>query len=106
LLDLIPKYFDPRAVTAVTGSKDEVTELLKLPFDFIFFTGSVKVGNAPRNSGLNLNGPGILVIAVGGAATRLTLLGYAVQHGAALLTTGWARSSGSPDEWTGFNSAS
>ena len=27
LLDLIPKYFDPRAVTAVTGSKDEVTEL-------------------------------------------------------------------------------
>src|SRR5258708_29169334 len=44
LLDLIPKYFDPRAVTAVTGSKGEVTELLKLPFDFIFFTGSVKVG--------------------------------------------------------------
>src|SRR6202023_1997707 len=44
LLDLIPKYFDPRAVTAVTGSKDEVTELLKLPFAFIFFTGSVKVG--------------------------------------------------------------
>src|ERR1700723_4154352 len=44
LLDLIPKYFDSRAVTAVTGSKDEVTELLKLPFDFIFFTGSVKVG--------------------------------------------------------------
>jgi aldehyde dehydrogenase (NAD+) len=44
LLDLIPKYFDPWAVTAVTGSKDEVTELLKLPFDFIFFTGSVKVG--------------------------------------------------------------
>ena len=44
LLDLVPKYFDPRAVTAVTGSKEEVTELLKLPFDFIFFTGSVKVG--------------------------------------------------------------
>src|SRR5271163_3628446 len=44
LLDLIPKYFDPRAITAVSGSKEEVTELLKLPFDFIFFTGSVKVG--------------------------------------------------------------
>src|SRR6267378_826140 len=44
LLDLIPKYFDPRSVNAVTGSKEEVTELLKLPFDFIFFTGSVKVG--------------------------------------------------------------
>jgi len=44
LLDLIPKYFDPRSVTAVTGSKEEVTELLKLPFDFVFFTCSVKVG--------------------------------------------------------------
>src|SRR6267378_1900772 len=44
LLDLMPKYFDPRAVTAVSGSKEEVAELLKLPFDFIFFTGSVKVG--------------------------------------------------------------
>jgi len=44
LLDLIPKYFDPRAVAAVSGTKEEVTELLKLPFDFIVFTGSVKVG--------------------------------------------------------------
>src|ERR1700728_4468829 len=33
-----------KPVDAVPGSKDEVTELLKLPFDFIFFTGSVKVG--------------------------------------------------------------
>src|SRR5256885_1403218 len=44
LLDFMPNYFSPRSVTAVTGSKEEVTELLKLPFDFIFFTGSVKVG--------------------------------------------------------------
>jgi len=44
LLDLIPKYFDPRSVAAVSGSREEITELLKLPFDFIFFTGSVKVG--------------------------------------------------------------
>ena len=44
LLDLIPKYFDPRSVAAVSGSREEVTELLKLPFDFILFTGSIKVG--------------------------------------------------------------
>src|SRR5260221_1151795 len=44
LLDLIPQYFDPRSVTAVTGSKEEVTELLNLPFDLIFLPGSVKVG--------------------------------------------------------------
>jgi aldehyde dehydrogenase (NAD+) len=44
LLDLIPKYFDPRSVAVVSGSREEITELLKLPFDFILFTGSVKVG--------------------------------------------------------------
>jgi aldehyde dehydrogenase (NAD+) len=36
LLDLAPKYFEPEAVAAVTGHREEITELLKLPFDFIF----------------------------------------------------------------------
>jgi len=40
----VPKYFEPDAVTAVTGHREEVTELLKLPFDFIFFTGSTSTG--------------------------------------------------------------
>jgi aldehyde dehydrogenase (NAD+) len=44
LLELVPKYFDPSAVTAVAGGKESNTELLKLPFDFIFFTGSTVVG--------------------------------------------------------------
>jgi aldehyde dehydrogenase (NAD+) len=44
LMELVPRYFDPCAVTAVMGHREEVTELLKLPFDFIFFTGSTKVG--------------------------------------------------------------
>jgi len=44
VLGLVPKYFEPGAVSAVLGSIKENTELLKLPFDFIFFTGSVKVG--------------------------------------------------------------
>src|ERR1700684_21792 len=44
LLELVPKYFDPRAVTAVPGRREHVNELLKLPFNFIFFTGSTKVG--------------------------------------------------------------
>jgi aldehyde dehydrogenase (NAD+) len=44
LLELIPKYFDPRAVAAVKGHREETTELLKLPFDFIFFTGSTNTG--------------------------------------------------------------
>jgi aldehyde dehydrogenase (NAD+) len=44
LLDLVPKYFEPSAVTAVAGGKEQNTELLKLSFDFIFFTGSTFVG--------------------------------------------------------------
>src|SRR3984893_2521105 len=44
LLELVPKYFEPSAVTAVAGGKEPNTELLKLPFDFIFFTGSTNVG--------------------------------------------------------------
>jgi aldehyde dehydrogenase (NAD+) len=44
LLELVPKYFEPGAVTAVPGGKETNTELLKLPNDFIFFTGSTFVG--------------------------------------------------------------
>src|SRR5712671_3401568 len=44
LMELVPRYFDQGAVTAVMGHREEVTELLKLPFNFIFFTGSAKVG--------------------------------------------------------------
>ena len=44
LLELTPKYFEPEAVAAVEGRREEITELLKLPFDFIFFTGSTRTG--------------------------------------------------------------
>lgn len=44
LVDLVPKYFQPEAVAAVAGHREEITELLKLPFDFIFFTGSTSTG--------------------------------------------------------------
>src|SRR6201987_829348 len=44
LLELIPKYFEPESLSAVMGGREIVTNLLKLPFDFIFLTGSVAVG--------------------------------------------------------------
>src|SRR5499433_2859708 len=44
LLDLIPKYFEPEALSAVVGAREVVTKLLTFPFDFIFLTGSVGVG--------------------------------------------------------------
>ena len=46
LLDLIPKYFEPENVAAVTADRERMTEILKLPFDFIFLTGSVGAGKA------------------------------------------------------------
>jgi aldehyde dehydrogenase (NAD+) len=44
LLNLIPEYFDPSALTAFGANAEQVAELLRLPFDFIFFTGSARVG--------------------------------------------------------------
>jgi acyl-CoA reductase-like NAD-dependent aldehyde dehydrogenase len=44
LRNLVPKYFEPDAVASVAGHREETTELLKLPFDFIFFTGSTSTG--------------------------------------------------------------
>jgi aldehyde dehydrogenase (NAD+) len=44
LMELVPKYFQPECVAAVAGHREETTELLKLPFDFIFFTGSTNTG--------------------------------------------------------------
>jgi aldehyde dehydrogenase (NAD+) len=41
---LVQEYFEPDAVATVTGDREEVTELLKLPFNFIFFTGSTRTG--------------------------------------------------------------
>src|SRR5260221_5485474 len=44
LVALVPKYFEPQMVTAVLGHREAITELLKLPFAFIFFTGSTSTG--------------------------------------------------------------
>jgi aldehyde dehydrogenase (NAD+) len=43
LMELVPRYFAPEALVAITGSPAEIAELLRLPFDFIFFTGSTRV---------------------------------------------------------------
>ncbi len=44
LAELVPRYFEPEAVTVVTGGREEISALLELNFDFIFFTGSSAVG--------------------------------------------------------------
>jgi aldehyde dehydrogenase (NAD+) len=40
---LVPKYLDSDMYAVIEGGKDEATEILKLPFDLIFFTGSTGV---------------------------------------------------------------
>jgi acyl-CoA reductase-like NAD-dependent aldehyde dehydrogenase len=44
MAELFPKYLDHSAYHFVTGSAKESTELLKLKWDHIFYTGSTKVG--------------------------------------------------------------
>jgi aldehyde dehydrogenase (NAD+) len=44
LQELIPRYFEEESLSAVVGGRETVTNVLKLPFDFIFLTGSVAVG--------------------------------------------------------------
>jgi aldehyde dehydrogenase (NAD+) len=44
IVKMIENTFDESYISVVTGSKEIVTELLELPFDHIFFTGSTSVG--------------------------------------------------------------
>lgn len=42
--ELVPKYFSADEVAVVDGGVEQTTQLLELPFDHIFFTGSTRVG--------------------------------------------------------------
>lgn len=44
IVELVRETFDPAYVTTVTGGREVLSELIRLPFDHIFFTGSVPVG--------------------------------------------------------------
>src|SRR5271170_3983294 len=71
LQKLLPKYFEPESVTAVSGAREEVTDLLKLPFDFIFFTGSVKVGKVIMRAAAENLTP--VLLELGGKTQRLLM---------------------------------
>ncbi|KAL7752431.1 hypothetical protein RI367_001965 [Sorochytrium milnesiophthora] len=44
LADLIPRYLDPMVYRVINGGIPETTELLKIQFDHILYTGSTSVG--------------------------------------------------------------
>ncbi|MCI5058702.1 MAG: aldehyde dehydrogenase [Flavobacteriales bacterium] len=41
---MIEEYFDPEYITVLEGGVPETTELLKVKFDYIFFTGAPSIG--------------------------------------------------------------
>lgn len=45
LAELVPYYMDPHAIRVVTGGPDVVHEMLDAKPDYVFFTGSPKVGS-------------------------------------------------------------
>ena len=44
MAEMIAKYMNPKVIRVIEGGVPEITELLKQPLDFIFFTGSTAVG--------------------------------------------------------------
>jgi acyl-CoA reductase-like NAD-dependent aldehyde dehydrogenase len=44
LARIVPRYMDERVCQVVEGAIPETTELLKQPFDLIFYTGNTMVG--------------------------------------------------------------
>ncbi|XP_054724091.1 aldehyde dehydrogenase, dimeric NADP-preferring-like [Uloborus diversus] len=47
---LLPKYLDKECYHVVTGGPDETVEMLKEEFDYIFYTGSTRVGQLVRDA--------------------------------------------------------
>ncbi|MEM9427577.1 MAG: aldehyde dehydrogenase family protein, partial [Pseudomonadota bacterium] len=58
--ELVPQYFEPENVAVVTGGRQEISVLLDLPFDFIFFTGSSTVGKVVMRAAAQHLAPVIL----------------------------------------------
>lgn len=50
LTDLMRRYFEPCCLAAVVGDSYDSLELIKLPFNFIFFTGSPDMGKLVARS--------------------------------------------------------
>lgn len=44
IVKIVEDIFNSDYIAVVTGGREELTELIHLPFDYIFFTGSVQVG--------------------------------------------------------------
>jgi aldehyde dehydrogenase (NAD+) len=68
---LIPKYLDPEAVVVFEGGVDVATELLDLPFDHIFFTGSTTVGKVVMSAAAKHLSP--VTLELGGKSPAIVL---------------------------------
>uniref|UniRef100_A0A7S1XYP6 Aldehyde dehydrogenase n=1 Tax=Phaeomonas parva TaxID=124430 RepID=A0A7S1XYP6_9STRA len=67
--ELIPRYFEREDVCCVTGGVPETTTILALNWDFVFFTGSRKVGKVVASACAQHLTPNVLEL--GGKAAAL-----------------------------------
>lgn len=68
---IISEAFSPEYITAVQGGRDENAQLLSLPFDFIFFTGSPNVGKVVMRAAAEHLTP--MVLELGGKCPLIIL---------------------------------
>jgi len=69
LAELFPQYLDPSAYRVVLGAVDEVTRLLQLPLDHIFFTGAGRVGKIVAHAAVEQSCP--FTLELGGKSPAL-----------------------------------
>lgn len=92
MTELVPKYLDPRAVRIVEGAVDETTELLKLKFDHIIYTGGAAVGKIVMRAAAEHLTP--VTLELGGKSPCVIDRGADLKHAARRLVWGKCINSG------------
>ncbi len=86
IAEYLPQYLDPDCVAVLAGGVDETTEILAQPFDFIFFTGSTKVGKIVMGKAAEHLTP--VVLELGGKSPTLVLDEASLETAAKRITWG------------------
>lgn len=86
LAKYIPEYMDAKAISVMEGGVDETQAILAREFDFIFFTGSSKVGKIVMNKAAERLTP--VVLELGGKSPTIVLDDSAIEVTAKRITWG------------------
>ncbi|CAD5230926.1 unnamed protein product [Bursaphelenchus xylophilus] len=108
-LELIPKYFDERVVKIVKAEQEELSDILKLRFDHILYTGSTHVGKLVMKAAsehltpvtLELGGQSPVIIGTDAdlqTATKRIIWGKFINNGQVCITPDYVILIGSLDQ--------